>query len=367
VLVKPTRDACTTGFAMKFTTLSECSALAPFLSTSIESTVLVDPEGYAERMGRENANRALGEVNRVMAAIYEEFWDISFPKVIAQVPQEFDGQFSNLKAEFPNFLGLLEHVEGACFRGLLRKSRAVPSMKILVAGPPGIGKTLVLQRIAEILGLHLHRISMNALMGAFELRGSGRQWKSPFPGAIAKCFKSSPVANPIVLLDEIDKGISRGDVHGRPLDALLDMMEETTGKVFHDECLDVDIDVTYAIYIATANDINLLPEPLLSRFTVVEAHAPSADQMKTVVEKIFSDLNEKEGNVFAPNLPPAIFEALKYGTPRNARHYLDCVLNAAAKRAVKQGMVGCHKPIAIHSSDIPKVISRSKPPIGFTP
>ena len=318
-------------------------------------------------MGRENANRALGEVNRVMAAIYEEFWDISFPKVIAQVPQEFDGQFSNLKAEFPNFLGLLEHVEGACFRGLLRKSRAVPSMKILVAGPPGIGKTLVLQRIAEILGLHLHRISLNALMGAFELRGSGRQWKSPYPGAIAKCFKTSPVANPIVLLDEIDKGISRGDVHGRPLDTLLDMMEESTGKVFHDECLDIDIDVTHAIYVATANDLHLLPEPLLSRFNVVEAVAPNANQMRLIIEKLFISLNEKEDNVFAPSLPPAIFEALKRSTPRDAKHYLDCVLNAAAKRAVKKGIADFRSPIEIGASDLPQVSSKTRPTIGFLP
>lgn len=352
---------------MKFDLLSECPALAPFLSTSIASTVLVDPEGYAERMGRENANRALGEVNRVMAAIYEEFWDIAFPKVIAQVPQKFDSQFASLKAEFPNFSGLLDHIEGACFRGMLRKSCAVPSMKILVAGPPGIGKTLVLQHIAEILGLHLHRISMNALMGAFELRGTGRQWKSPYPGEIAKCFKKSPVANPIVLLDEIDKGVTRGESYGRPMDTLLDLMEESTGKVFHDECLDIDIDVTHALYIATANDIHLLPEPLLSRFVIVEVHAPNADQMKSVIEKIFSDLIEKEGNAFAPDLPSAIVEALKRGTPRDAKLVLDCVLNAAAKRAVKEGIVGGYTPIKITAGDMPTTISRTKPSIGFIP
>ena len=352
---------------MKFDLLSECPALAPILSTSIASTVLVDPEGYAERMGRENANRALGEVNRVMAAIYEEFWDISFPKFIAQVPQEFDGQFSSLKAEFPNFSDLFDRFEGACFRGLLRKSRAIPSLKVLVAGPPGIGKTLVLQRIAEILGLHLHRISMNALMGAFELRGTGRQWKSPYPGEIAKCFKKSPVANPIVLLDEIDKGVTRGEAYGRPLDTLLDLMEETTGKLFHDECLDVDIDVTHAIYIATANDLHLLPEPLISRFTVVEAHAPSANQMKSVIANIFSNLNEKEGNVFAPTLPAALIEALKLGTPRDAKHFLDCAMNAAAKRAIKQGLSAHQIPIAIEPIDMPKFQRNGRQSIGFIP
>lgn len=352
---------------MKFTLLPENSELPSSLVDTTSWTTLVDPEGYAERMGREVANRNLGEVSRAIAAIYEEFWDISFPKAIAQVPDNFDQHFAALKSEFPNFSDLLDHFEGACFRGVLRKSRAIPSMKVLVAGPPGIGKTLVLQRVAEILGLHLHRISMNALLGAFELRGLGRQWKCPYPGSIAKCFKTSPVANPIVLLDEIDKGISRGDVHGRPLDTLLDMMEETTGKVFRDECLDIDIDVTHAIYIATANDIHLLPEPLLSRFTVVEARAPNANQMKAVIEKIYSTLNEKEGNVFASELPPAIFEALKQSTPRDAKHFLDCVLNAAAKRAVKQGITGSQAPIEINAGDMPRIIRQSRPSIGFLP
>jgi ATP-dependent Lon protease len=207
---------------------------------------------------------------------------------------------------------------------------------------------------------------MNGLHASFELRGLGKQWKSASPGTIAKCFRDSTVANPIFLLDEIDKGPKSGDSWGRPLDTFLEMMEETTAKTFRDNCLECEFDVSHALYVATANDINALPGPIVSRFIVAEISAPTIDQMASVIDSIFKDLVAKEGDIYDSTLPEDIIASLRHSTPREAKHLLSCAISAAAARAVRAGHSSC-KPIKIESGDLPRPLKKRHHPIGFAP
>jgi len=162
-----------------------------------------------------------------------------------------------------------QEILAAIAGSLLSDSEKFSPPAILLHGTPGTGKTAMAKAIATALSIPFESISMNGVSTALSIVGLEPVWKSPQPGKIVQSMISSDARNPLILLDEIEKcGISAE--HGSPIDALLQALDPTQNKAFKDLYLGIPVDISEIFFVATANDISNISEPLLDRFITIE-------------------------------------------------------------------------------------------------
>lgn len=255
-----------------------------------------------------------GDRRRAMDSMLNGFrhGPIGMRKVVC-VPKRLDAMLAGLEAEMPNFHEVIDVVRTSLH---LQQAgdKAIKLPPMLLGGEPGIGKTYFAMRLARFLGIEGDVVNMETASASFILSGGDLSWSSAAPGRIFDLLVHGGLANPMLVLEELDK--AGGEKRYDPVKSLYALLEPGTARAFRDEsCREVPLDVSGFNWIATANDVELIPSPLRNRMTEFVVPAPTPLQRKAIVQCVYRNLRKRNkwGRRFMPTLGDAVVDMLANG------------------------------------------------------
>lgn len=270
------------------------------------------------------------EVERKLAKLPErehESLRSTYQRMLERGPERFQVKpagvpdMSGLYEDLPNFTEVLDDVKRHV--ALSQDSRdGLELTPMLLLGAPGIGKTHFARQLAALLGTGMNLVPMSSMTAGWLLSGSSSQWKGSRPGKVFEALVDGQYANPVLVVDEIDKASS--DAQYDPLGALYSLLEHDTAHTFVDEFAEVAIDASQVIWITTANDERTIPEPILNRMNVFEVPTPTREQARTIAQRLYQSIRRDHGwgERFAPEPADEVLDALADLAPREMRRAL---------------------------------------------
>lgn len=265
-----------------------------------------------------------------------------------------------LRDRFPNFSETIDFLMRSIMLSSLSKDKRFEMMPVLLVGSPGIGKTKFLHSFASVINAEFKMIGCGSVTAGWVLGGSSTSWSEGKMGMVVTALRDGKTANPILMLDEIDKlaGDSRHDGFG----PLYSLMEKNTAKSFIDEAIGFPLNCSKINWVCTANDIKSIPEPILSRLTVIKVPDPTKEQMRSILKSVYVDIlvdnQDSFGDRFNQSINDDLIDHLINLSPREMK----------AKIMEAMGNAACSRQENIYSlnvDDFKLTDKLSKPSIGF--
>jgi hypothetical protein len=325
---------------------SDCEEEAIAESAVHERTVeLFDQEALAT----ETRQSAFGAENDLQIWI-EKLHRDGPDRRLDPVTMEQAAAAKKLFEEFPNMHRPLMTVVGSLYLSA-RSSCEFSIPPILIQGPPGCGKTELVRRLAELLSMPLHKISMGSVNGNFELPGGHRGYRGATVGLLCKHLINSEVANPIYLFDEAELGASE------LYQPLLQFVEDDT---FQDHFLEIEFNTKHVNIVFITNDKELLPSAIRSRLIEFDVGQPSLAEKIAICQRMYTRMRmaDPRYEMFPVDLEEGCLYRLSAGPLRDVRKNIE---QAFCRSAVRAGMDGV---LAITEEDI-TAAPMAKQRIGF--
>ena len=224
---------------------------------------------------------------------------------------------------------------------------------LLLVGPPGVGKTSIGKSIAEALGRKFYRFSVGGMRDEAEIKGHRRTYIGAMPGKFVQALKDVGVANPVIMLDEIDKIGS--SYQGNPASALLEVLDPAQNGEFLDHYLDVRFDLSRVLFVCTANQLDTIPGPLLDRMEVIRLGGYiTSEKLAIAKHHLLPRVLEKAGLKPAQlKMDDAAIEAVIENYAREAGvRGLEKQLSAIARKAVVALLKGKKPPILVGKKNL---------------
>ncbi len=233
---------------------------------------------------------------------------------------------------------------------------------LCLVGPPGVGKTSLGRSIARALGRKFTRMSLGGMRDEAELRGHRRTYIGAMPGRIMQALKREGTRNPVFMLDEIDK-LGR-DFRGDPTSALLEVLDPQQNNTFRDHYLDVDFDLSNVMFVATANELEPIPDPLRDRMEIIRLDGYT-DREKLFIARGYLIPRQLEANALRDEevvLPDeailrVIHDYTREAGVRNLEREIGAIMRKVATRAARGELEGA---VDVTPEEVPQFLGRQR-------